>query len=144
MNLLFNKTFCDLTLQARVGGDIELRTSSKGNIYTVFSVAYNININKDGAWQEETKWVRIALFGKTAENTAKYISKGDLVLIKGSISYEKIAEDKADWKINVRSITPITTNKNNKTISMSSTKSEQTKNSEEFEDDALESIHWDI
>jgi CRISPR/Cas system CSM-associated protein Csm4 (group 5 of RAMP superfamily) len=65
-------------------------------------------------------------------------------LIKGSISYEKIAEDKADWKINVRSITPITTNKNNKTISMSSTKSEQTKNSEEFEDDALESIHWDI
>jgi single-strand DNA-binding protein len=143
MVLLFNKTFCELTIQGRVGSDIELRTSAKGTAYTSFSIAYNVNVKSEDAWVEEARWVRIPLFGKTAEHASKYINKGDLVLVKGSISLNKNADDKWDWKIHVRTITPIfSSNNTNSSKVVESNRTQST--TQEWEDDSLDSLQWDL
>jgi single-strand DNA-binding protein len=80
-------------LIGNLGSDPELKHISNGNAVCNFSVATSEKWkDKSGALQEKVEWHRIQCWEKTAENVAKYLTKGSSVYIEGSIhtrEYEK-------------------------------------------------------
>ncbi|MBF0209581.1 MAG: single-stranded DNA-binding protein [Desulfamplus sp.] len=77
-----------------LGADPELRYSPQGTAFANFSVATTDSWSDKttGEKQEKTEWHKIVVFGKTAENCAKYLSKGRQVYVEGRLqtsSYEK-------------------------------------------------------
>ena len=69
-----------------LGSDPELRHTNSGTSVCNFSVATNRKY-KDGSgeYQEETEWHRIVVFGKTADNCSRYLSKGRQVYVEGRL-----------------------------------------------------------
>ncbi len=64
--------------------DPESRSLPSGINVTSFSVATNrVWSDKNGAKQENTDYHNIVVFGKQAENVAKYLKKGSSVLVEG-------------------------------------------------------------
>jgi single-strand DNA-binding protein len=72
-------------LVGRLTADPSLRYTKNGKAVAVFTIAVNRN-------KEQTDFIRITAFNKTAENVANYLQKGSLVAVEGTIvtgSYEK-------------------------------------------------------
>lgn len=49
--------------------------------------------DKSGEMQERTEWHRVSVWGKAAENCAKYLKKGSQVYVEGSLRTEKYEKD---------------------------------------------------
>lgn len=79
-----------VVLIGRLTKDPELRfTPGMGKAVTTFTIAVDRRFSKDG--QKEADFVPIVVWGKQAESTANYMSKGKLIGISGRIqtrSYE--------------------------------------------------------
>jgi len=73
--------------------DPEMKALPSGQNVTSMSIATNRTwSDKDGKKQEETEYHNIVVFGKTAENCAKYLTKGSGVYVEGRLqtrSWEK-------------------------------------------------------
>ncbi len=69
-----------LTIVGNLGQDLELRHIEDGTAVTNLSVA----VNKKRNGQKSTTWFRVSVFGISAENACKYLSKGSKVLVDGS------------------------------------------------------------
>ena len=73
--------------------DPEMKALPSGQNVTNFSVATNQTWkDKDGKQQDATEYHNVVVFGKTAENVAKYLTKGNAVYIEGRLqtrSWEK-------------------------------------------------------
>lgn len=73
--------------------DPELRALPNGTQVCSFSLATNRVYNdRDGNRQESTDFHNIAVFGKQAENSAKYLKKGNSAYVEGRLqtrSWEK-------------------------------------------------------
>lgn len=75
-------------LMGRITKDLDLKTSQSGTSFMSFTVAVNRKFSKE----KETDFISCKAFGKTAENIAKFFSKGSLIAVEGRIqtgSYEK-------------------------------------------------------
>ena len=75
-----------------LGADPESRSTSTGLSVCNLRVATTERVKKGDEWGEHTEWHRVVCFGKTAENVARYLTKGRKVLIEGknrTSSYEK-------------------------------------------------------
>ena len=73
-----------------LGKDPELRYTQGGQATCELSVATSERWNdKNGAPQEHTEWHRVVLWGKTAENAAKYLAKGRSVYVEGRVRTRK-------------------------------------------------------
>ena len=79
-------------LLGNLGAEPELRMTSGGtavlNIRLATSESY---LDKNKQRQERTEWHRVILWGKRGEALAKILSKGDRILVEGSLrtsSYE--------------------------------------------------------
>jgi single-strand DNA-binding protein len=74
-----------VTLIGRLTKDPELKfTPGTGTAVATFTVAVDRRLpNKDG--QREADFIPIVVWGKQAENTANYMSKGKLIAIAGRI-----------------------------------------------------------
>ena len=69
-----------------LGKDPELKSTPNGQSVCTFNIATNERwTGKDGEAQERTEWHRIVLWGKNAENAAKYLKKGRPVYIEGRL-----------------------------------------------------------
>jgi len=73
------------TITGNLGADPELRTVGQDNSVCELRVAVNDRVKKRGEWQAQTTWFRCTVWGKTAENCAKYLSKGRKVLVTGRV-----------------------------------------------------------
>lgn len=76
----------------RVGKDPEIRSSSAGSSIGTFSVATTESWrDKNGEKQEKTEWHRIVVFNDKLVSgvVEKYIKKGSLLYIEGSLSTRK-------------------------------------------------------
>lgn len=75
-----------------LGGDPELKDVG-GQALCKFSLASTEKwMGKDGNKQERVEWIRVSVWGKTAENCAKYLTKGKLAYVEGKLqtsSYDK-------------------------------------------------------
>lgn len=69
------------TICGNVGGPPELRYTPNGTPVCNFSVA----VNRKRKDQETVNWYRVTLFGVTAENADRLITKGERVLVDGEI-----------------------------------------------------------
>ena len=75
-----------LVLVGNLGRDPEMKYSNSGVPITNFPVATNHKwSDPEGKMQEETTWFRVAVFGQQAENCHQYLSKGQKVLVEGTL-----------------------------------------------------------
>lgn len=85
-------------LIGNLGKDPVTRYMPNGDAVTNITVATTETWkDKSGEKQEHTEWHRVVFFGKTAENAAKYLSKGSPVYVQGKLK-TKQWEDKAGVK----------------------------------------------
>lgn len=75
-----------LTLIGNVGKKPELRVTAAGRSVCTFSVATNKSYKQDGVVNEQVCWWRVTVWGDQAENVAKYVDKGSLVLVEGEVT----------------------------------------------------------
>ena len=69
--------------------DPELRQTQSGTSVCRFSIAVNRSYNgQDGNVREETCFVEVDSFGRSAENIAKFFTKGSPILIEGRLRQE--------------------------------------------------------
>ena len=61
----------------------ELRYTKDNKAVANFNIAINNGKDKNG--NEDTTFIKISVFGATAENISKYSKKGDLILVDGMI-----------------------------------------------------------
>lgn len=74
----------------RLGKDVELRYTQSGSAIANFSVATDESYkDQNGNKVERTEWHKISCFGSQAENCAKYLGKGSLVHVEGSLQTRK-------------------------------------------------------
>lgn len=64
----------------------EMKALPSGSTVTNFSIATNRVYNdKDGNKQEEAEFHNVVVFGKQAENVAKYLTKGSSAFVEGRL-----------------------------------------------------------
>ena len=76
-------------LIGNLGADPETRTTGGGMVVASLRLATSRRVKKGDNWEEETEWHKVTVFGKTAENCAKYLKKGRQVFVEGRIHYSK-------------------------------------------------------
>lgn len=81
-------------LVGNLGKDVELRQTKGGTPVANFSLATK-EFSKDQSGQsvEKTEWHSIVVWGKTAENVNKYLSKGSKVLVEGKLATRQWEKD---------------------------------------------------
>jgi single-strand DNA-binding protein len=73
-------------LVGNLGSDPDVRFTQSGQAVAHFNIATTDSwTGKDGQQQERTEWHRIVVWGKTAENCGKYLSKGRQVYVEGRL-----------------------------------------------------------
>jgi single-strand DNA-binding protein len=74
--------------------DPELRATPNGMQVCSMSLATNrIYNDRDGNRQESTDYHNVVVFGKTAENCAKYLTKGNGVFVEGRMQTRSWEQD---------------------------------------------------
>lgn len=82
---MFNKVI----IVGNLTRDVELKYLPSGSATTTIGLASNRKYKKqDGEMAEETCFVDVKLFGRTAEIANQYLKKGSQILIDGRLSYE--------------------------------------------------------
>ena len=87
-------SFNKVILMGNLTRDPELRQTQSGNSVCRFSIAMNRSYTaNDGSSRDETCFVEVDAFGRSAENVAKYFTKGKPILIEGRLRQEENAKD---------------------------------------------------
>ena len=80
-----NKTF----LMGRLTRDVELRYTTKGTAVAELSLAINrVWSDENGQKQEETTFVEVTLWARTAEIAAQYLQRGSEAFIEGRLQLD--------------------------------------------------------
>lgn len=89
----FNKVY----LVGNLTRDPESRDLPSGTKLASFGLAVNRSYRKaDGEEVEETTFVDIDAFGRSAENILKYCSKGDPLMVEGRLRYQNWETENGD------------------------------------------------
>ena len=67
----------------RLGRDPELRTTQGGQEMAQLSVATSRRVKRGEAWEDQTEWHNVVLWGQPATYAGERARKGDLVLVIG-------------------------------------------------------------
>lgn len=79
----------EVRLIGRLTRDPELRSTQGGASVCTFGLATNRKYkSNDGKLTDETTFVDVTCWGKTAENVSKYIKKGSMVYLGGRLKYD--------------------------------------------------------
>jgi single-strand DNA-binding protein len=79
-----------VTLIGNLGRDAEMRYTPSGAAVATLNLATTETWkDKAGAKQERTEWHRVVVWGKTAEATAEYLTKGKQVYVEGRLQTRK-------------------------------------------------------
>ena len=76
-----------VTILGNTGRDVELRYTPQGTPVANFSIASNTVRNTAQGKQKKTDWYNVSAFGKQGETLAKYVSKGDQILVRGKLTF---------------------------------------------------------
>ncbi len=75
-----------VTLTGRLTRDAELKYTQNGGAVVRFSLAVNrAKRNADGSWGEDTSFFDCVYFGKGAEATNSYLTKGRMIAVSGEL-----------------------------------------------------------
>lgn len=87
----------------RVTKEVEVKSTSSGLSYARFNVASKSSM-KDEKGEYKTNFFTCVAWREKADRLAKFIKKGDQLVVKGSLNsrdYEKNGEKNTIWEINV-------------------------------------------
>ncbi|MDT2982750.1 single-stranded DNA-binding protein [Enterococcus casseliflavus] len=87
----------NVTLQGKLGKDIDLKYTQSGKAVGTTSIAVDRDF-KNANGEKETDWVNIVFWGKTAETVANYFRKGDEILVVGRIQTRSYEDDSGSRK----------------------------------------------
>lgn len=94
-------SFNKVILMGNLTRDPELRQTQSGTSVCRFSIAVNRSYNaQDGSSRDETCFVEIDCFGKSAENIAKFFSKGKPILVEGRLRQDSWEDKQTGQKRN--------------------------------------------
>jgi single-strand DNA-binding protein len=83
-------SFNRVILMGNITRDFEVKYLQSGMAVTELGLAVNDRRkNQQGEWVEETTFVDITLWGRTAEVAGEYLSKGSPVLIEGRLKLDQ-------------------------------------------------------
>jgi single-strand DNA-binding protein len=82
-----------ITLVGRLGRDPEMRFLPDGKPVTSLNLAVN-------SYGQETMWVKVSVWGKQAENATSLLRKGSLVLVEGTLRFDKDTGGPRMWTSN--------------------------------------------
>ena len=91
-------SFNRVVLVGNLTRDVELRYIPSGMAVSDIGLAINDRVKKDGQWVEETTFVDVTLWGRTAEIANEYLSKGSNVLIEGRLKLDSWETDGQERK----------------------------------------------
>ena len=95
-------SFNRVVLVGNLTRDIELRYIGSGTAVTDIGLAVNDRVKRNDQWVDETTFVDITLWGRTAEVANEYLSKGSSVLIEGRLkldTWEKEGQKHSKLKV---------------------------------------------
>lgn len=74
----------------RVGGSPEVKQISEKFKTCVFSLAINKRVkNQAGEYEDKTLWMKCKCYNSVAEVVSKYVNKGDMLYVHGSIDIDQ-------------------------------------------------------
>ena len=79
-----------ILLTGRITKDLELKQAGQVSKCD-FTIAVDREYAKEG--QQKTDFINITVFGKTAENLCKYQTKGNKILVLGSLNIDQYTKD---------------------------------------------------
>lgn len=82
--------------------DPELRYIPSGTAVSEIGLAVNDRVKKGDQWVDETTFVDVTLWARTAEVASQYLSKGSSVLIEGRLkldSWEKDGQKRSKLRV---------------------------------------------
>lgn len=82
---MFNR----IILVGRLTRDPEVRFAPSGLPVTSFGLAVNTRSKQGDDYKEEVLFIDCVIFGKQAENSGHYLSKGSLTLVEGRLRERK-------------------------------------------------------
>lgn len=75
-----------VSLIGNLGKDPEVKFTAAGTPVCTLSVACTERAkNKDGNYEDQTEWVNVVSFGKTAENAGQFLAKGRQIYAEGRL-----------------------------------------------------------
>ena len=82
--------------------DVELKYTPQGTAVTEIGLAVNDRVKKNDQWIDETTFVDVTLWGRTAEVASEYTGKGSSILIEGRLKLDTWEKDgKKNYKLRV-------------------------------------------
>ncbi len=82
--------------------DVELKYTPQGTAVTEIGMAVNDRVKKNDQWVDETTFVDVTLWGRTAEVASEYTGKGSSILIEGRLKLDTWEKDgKKNYKLRV-------------------------------------------
>jgi single-strand DNA-binding protein len=86
-------SFNRVILVGNLTRDIELKYTAGNTAVTEVGLAVNDRVKKNNEWVDETTFVDVTLWGRTAEVASEYLSKGSSVLIEGRLKLDTWEKD---------------------------------------------------
>ena len=86
-------SFNRVILVGNLTRDPELRYVAKRTAVSDVGLAVNDRVKRNDEWVEETAFVDVTLWGRTAEVANEFLAKGSPVLIEGRLKYETWEKD---------------------------------------------------
>ncbi|MCA9280031.1 MAG: single-stranded DNA-binding protein [Phycisphaeraceae bacterium] len=83
-------SFNKVILMGNLTRDAEVRQLQGGNAVAKFAIAVNRKWKgQDGEWKESVDYIDCEAWGRSAENIAKYFSKGSPIFIEGRLKLDQ-------------------------------------------------------
>ena len=79
-------------LVGRLGVDPELRNTGTGSSVVNIRMATTDRRKEGDQWVDHTEWHNVTVWGRTAENVAKFCSKGKEIYVEGKIQTRKYTD----------------------------------------------------
>jgi single-strand DNA-binding protein len=76
-------------LVGRLGADPELRATASGTSVVNIRLATNDRRKEGDEWVDHTEWHNVTVWGRSADNVAKYCTKGKELFVEGRIQTRK-------------------------------------------------------
>lgn len=80
-------------LMGNITADPELRFANSGTAICSPSLAINDRVKRGGEYVDEVSFVRLTIFGRTAEIVNEYCKKGSSILVEGRLRQESWEKD---------------------------------------------------
>ena len=82
-------SFNKVTLLGNVTRDLEVKFLPSGMAVLEMGIAVNDRVKKGETWADEPTFVDVTVFGKQAESSANFLSKGSQVLVEGRLKMDQ-------------------------------------------------------